>query len=291
MSEVAAKGRLRGVLLRDVTLGWGKDVLSTLLPGGHAVVFGGFRVALEAEDAGFEVRDSITVLGPNRDQAWLFRKPIESGNVASQVLATGTGAIWIEGCRVSTSDSLNGGAYAGGLREKTTEWQNADRSGGKGSGFRQGLGDFQTPSGRWPPNLLLIHGSGCRREGTLKIPGHKGYPNGPGGKSHHYQSEKRSADVRPNAWVPRATAEDGTETVANWVCEPGCPVAELDRQSGKLKSGGGDKGGHVGFKGQSLGGGARMTEPDTGGASRFFPQFGSDDELDAWLLRLILGPV
>lgn len=39
---------------------------------------------------------------------------------------------------------------------------------------------------------------GCRVDGAPP----KGYPNGPGGKSHHYSSDKRSEEVRPDAWEP-----------------------------------------------------------------------------------------
>lgn len=74
-----------------------------MIPGEHVVRLGGFRIALAAEDEGWEVRDCIIVLGPVLSQkrtAWLLRWPLEEGTVAAQVLKTGTGALNIDGCRV-----------------------------------------------------------------------------------------------------------------------------------------------------------------------------------------------
>ena len=74
-----------------------------------------------------------------------------------------------------------------------------------------------------------------------------------------------------------------TETVANWVCEPGCPVARLDEQSGVLKSGAlpstqyteGDRDNSSMFAGDGV-----FThqgyKADTGGASRFYKQVGGE---------------
>lgn len=62
-------------------------------------------------------------------------------------------------------------------------------------------------------------------------------------------------------------------------CVPGCPVAELDQQSGVTKSSGGARGGHIGVNGvfgQFEHNGPRAHAGglgDVGGASRFFPSF------------------
>jgi DNA modification methylase len=58
---------------------------------------------------------------------------------------------------------------------------------------------------------VLAHGTGGINVDGCRIgygdqawpgPGEQptGYPNGPGGKSHHYSSDKRSVEVRPDAW-------------------------------------------------------------------------------------------
>jgi predicted dehydrogenase len=73
----------------------------------------------------------------------------------------------------------------------------------------------------------------------------------------------------------------GKETVANWICVEGCPVAALDEQSGERKTtwispthknnrdgdfmGALNHPGHQGYN-------------DTGGASRFYKQVGGNGE-------------
>lgn len=75
--------------------------------------------------------------------------------------------------------------------------------------------------------------------------------------------------------------DDGKETVVNWVCEPGCPVARLDEQSGVLCSpptytrsaSGFNKGVYGEGMGQKAGV-ESLNYGDSGGASRFYKQVG-----------------
>lgn len=116
-----------------------------------------------------------TALKPASEHWILARKPL-TGTVAANVLAYSTGALNIDGCRIETTENLNGGAYSGEKREKAGEWQSGDRSGGKGSGFRPGAGEYIAPTGRWPANVtldeeaaaLLDAQSGTLKSGTLK---------------------------------------------------------------------------------------------------------------------------
>ena len=88
---------------------------------------------------------------------------------------------------------------------------------------------------------------------------------------------------------------DGLETIPAWVCPPSCAVWKLDEQSGELKSAigrpGVQKGSNavVSFNGKAFSIPGQNQYGDTGGASRFFPQFEDEAALDTWLLRLILG--
>ena len=109
------------------------ECLRVLKPGGHMLAFAGtrtqHRMAVRIEDAGFEIRDMIawlygsgfpksrniandmhaddaaawtgwgTALKPALEPITLARKPLD-GTVAGNVLAHGTGAINIDGCRV-----------------------------------------------------------------------------------------------------------------------------------------------------------------------------------------------
>jgi site-specific DNA-methyltransferase (adenine-specific) len=83
-----------------------------------------------------------TALKPAHEPIVVARKPFK-GTVAANVLAHGTGALNIDGCRVGTEDNLNGGGYSGGT-PKT---------------MFSGLGrltpdQFQQPCGRWPANVI-----------------------------------------------------------------------------------------------------------------------------------------
>src|SRR3982751_2929710 len=100
---------------------WASEALRVLKPGGWLLAFGGtrtaHRLACGIEDAGFEMRDTITwlygsgfpkgknVLKPASEPIIVARKPLV-GTVASNVLAHGTGALNIAGCRVATDDQL-----------------------------------------------------------------------------------------------------------------------------------------------------------------------------------------
>ena len=143
------------------------------------------------------------------------RKPLE-GTVASNVLAHGTGALNVDGCRVGAGLFVPGGGGnlpSGGIM------------GRKNSGKPSTAGHT---SGRWPANVVLGHTPDCdviyEGRGEIRLEG---------------------------------------------PCAPGCPVAELDRQSGESSS-------RVGKpRGAAHGEGWGMTATgaeyaDTGGASRFF---------------------
>ncbi|MER1077206.1 DNA methyltransferase [Pseudomonas aeruginosa] len=101
------------------------ECLRVLKPGGYLLAFAGtrtqHRMALRIEDAGFEIRDMIawvygsgfpksknldgdrqgwgTALKPALEPITVARKPLV-GTVAANVLAHGTGALNIDGCRI-----------------------------------------------------------------------------------------------------------------------------------------------------------------------------------------------
>jgi len=85
-----------------------------------------------------------TALKPALEPITLARKPLE-GTVAANVLAHGTGALNIDGCRVETDDNLNGGAYSNGSKDL-----------GEATSYATGVnaGVFVQPAGRWPANLI-----------------------------------------------------------------------------------------------------------------------------------------
>ncbi|WP_254628047.1 site-specific DNA-methyltransferase [Myxococcus sp. CA040A] len=153
-------------------------MLRVLKPGGYLVAFGGsrtfHRIACAIEDAGFDIRDTLswmygtgfpksmnlgdgrgTALKPAWEPIILARKSL-AGTVAANVQAHGTGALNIDGCRIETTDNLNGGAYSAGGRAGGLV---GDARDAKGQGmFAPGRGvpgDYVQPSGRWPANVVL----------------------------------------------------------------------------------------------------------------------------------------
>ena len=147
------------------------EVLRVLKPGGHMLCMGGtrtyHRMVCAVEDAGFEIRDQIgwlygsgfpkshnldgewqgwgTALKPAWEPIALTRKPL-IGTVAANVLVHGTGALNIDGCRVTSS--------GGKLRkdEPSQERRYIDHgvtNFAATPGPRNG-----SPSGRWPANVI-----------------------------------------------------------------------------------------------------------------------------------------
>jgi DNA modification methylase len=146
-----------------------REVLRVLKPGGHLLAFAGtrtqHRMAVQIEDAGFEIRDLIawvygsgfpksrnlsgdwqgwgTALKPALEPITVARKPL-GGTVAANVLRHGTGALNVDGCRVEGAppsvpqpvfNSPTGRIYG----MKTGEGRN---------------GQMSQASGRWPANLI-----------------------------------------------------------------------------------------------------------------------------------------
>jgi len=270
------------------------ECLRVLKPGGHLLAFGAtrtyHRMTVAIEDAGFEVRDSLhwvygsgfpksldvskaidkaagaerevvgtkkavpgvaftsdgpaelditapatdaarqwsgwgTALKPAHEPIVVARKPLV-GTVAGNVLAHGTGALNIDGCRVGS---------------ESTERTRTDNDFGlvNDDGWTPTPGTNGSTAGRWPANLVFTHAADC-------------------------------ADV----------------------CADGCPVAELDGQSGVGVSRAGGKAGTTfaaGVVGQPRTD-DRGGHNDSGGASRFFTVTEWDPIADVPPFRYVAKP-
>lgn len=218
------------------------EALRVLRPGGHLLAFGGsrtyHRMACAIEDAGFQIRDSLvwiygsgfpkslnvakggageawsgwgTALKPAQEPIVMARKPL-AGTIVETVLRYGTGAINVDGCRVASSDAIpvfrssHVGRFIGRPADVTIARTGETRT-----------------NGRWPANVLLSHGDGCRMVGARTIlraagPGW----NGLGGDNARH--------VYGKGWTPDGVSRQSTartETVEAWECAEGCPVEEL----------------------------------------------------------------
>jgi hypothetical protein len=96
--------------------------------------------------------------------------------------------------------------------------------------------------GRWPVNVFLQHTSDCQLVGTRKVKGITGGGLSTGGGLFTEETSGLRQHPSDSGQAPTVD-EEGKETVDNWVCAEGCPVARLDGQRGitMSKGGGGPK--------------------------------------------------
>lgn len=242
-------------------------------PGTHVILFGDAGLSISARRAGWEVRDCILV--PGLGTAWLLRVPIAEDTVAKQVLKTGTGALWIDGCRIGNS---------GGMTKHTT-WAGSDAWEGNRT-----TGVWVDHGGRWPTNLVLMHEPGCVCNGTKQA---RTSSNSHGAQAGITLDRRTQATVYGDYGRMSGVShvgENGKETIPAWACVPGCLVTVLDGQSGMLTTNPGTitkDMAPMGFHGGS--GSARTVKADTGGASRFYPQLLDRHDVEAWFQRLTMG--
>lgn len=180
---------------------WARECLRVLKPGGHLLAFGGtrtwHRLAAALEDAGFEIRDTIawlhgqgfpkslnvstaidqaaggtagagkrwrgwgTGLKPAFEPIVVARKP-RVGSVAANLLEHGTGGLHIDACRVPISD-----ADRVTINRKHAGMSVATYRRAPGSSLNLSVRPLALKParahdrGRWPANVVLVHGSNC----------------------------------------------------------------------------------------------------------------------------------
>lgn len=207
-----------------------------------------------------------TALKPAHEPIVLARKPLV-GTVAANVLAHGTGALNIDATRVAHLTVGTGNlAKNPHLRASIKHGQQTNPS----SIVRPEHEAAAHVAGRWPSNLLLTHTPDCVHTGDRKV---RGITGGTGNHDGAVYGARSNAGQKVNDYADA----DGTETVPAFDCAPGCPVAELDQQSGTK-----------GPNGSIRGAGPRVNDvygvdkrdrgdwtayQDSGGASRYFPVF------------------
>jgi site-specific DNA-methyltransferase (adenine-specific) len=215
-----------------------------------------------------------SALKPAYEPITLSRAPLGgNGSIAPNVRTHGTGALNVADSRIYTlgsegQDYVRRRLAAGGSINRSAAWHAETEYHG------------QTPDGRFPTNLLFSHHPDCEPRGPIDVAG-----------DGHYPSSRRKSYTLGASGLNGQTGLNerhrSTETVLVWSCAPGCPVAELDRQSGIRRPSGrvsGDEPSQqFGANGIYKPGWARVaTEPyvDRGGASRFYPTFAYDLDLD-----------
>ena len=222
-----------------------------------------------------------TALKPAWESILLCRVPRKGATFASLALEHGSGALNIDGSRISgswewgTQTDIRGGRYGGGQARPSD-----------GDILAKDVESHKL--GRWPANLLLSHHEDCQKIGTFEVParvinrwldGMKPFGDGAGGKYetvHPTRQGEASADRTYEdeggtdfAMKPGPRRDKDMETVERWACVPECPIRQLDDQAGDLphshRTSRNHQGGLFGWKAGNLEG-----YLDSGGPSRFF---------------------
>lgn len=129
-----------------------------------AIVLGDVQAGLSLRFTGWIVRDSFALLlpGPEVLVAWVVRRPMDR-TLVEATLRHGRGLLNIDGCRVGVTGGTKRSAQipypktVDGKQDRTV-WA------------RTGHEDTPIDAGRWPPNILLVHGDVCGAECTLQCP-------------------------------------------------------------------------------------------------------------------------
>lgn len=246
---------------RDAWVAWLAERLAqcyrVLKPGGHILVWAIPRTShwtgLAIEDAGFEIRDRVSHLfgtgfpkGGKISKAIDKKLGVEPTIIGDNPNHRPVSGVEYEGIyqggntgskHLTAPTSLEAKQWAGwalALKPACEDWWLA-RKPFKGAlvnnVLKNGVGCLNVDAcrigDRWPAHVVLSHHPDCKVVGTKIEKGHKGYPNGPGGKSvHWYEGSKRSDECRTEPWEGIPDRE-----VPAYDCHPDCPVGQLDEAS------------------------------------------------------------
>ena len=213
-----------------------------------------------------------TRLKPSSEFWILVRKPLAPGlTIAANVLKHGVGGLNIDISRIGTKEDLTrpdvngfnlGSKYANQNRENSDCLKNGIYN------------DRGSKDGRFPANLILSHNHDCVEVGVKKV---KAITGGTGVVvPSKFKLSKNDNEQKYFNY----SEQDGTETVPHFECTPECPVAELDAQSGIIKSGA-QKNSYIlkGSENTTMSGKnyerreGTNRDANSGGASRFFKTF------------------
>jgi DNA modification methylase len=200
-----------------------------------------------------------TALKPAHEPIVVARKPLSESTVANNVLQWGTGGLNIDASRIGTETRTYDLTMTSGNFETT--------NGGKNT--KSGT---STVTGRFPANFILSHTEDCEDTGEVIT---ETYTN-------HNAPKGTFAGGEPDRGSDTSEYRGQTTSTPVFRCAEGCPVAELDKQSGVSKStptnGHNRKGNLIGDERTSKAAGlygdgafiAGSEHNDSGGASRFF---------------------
>jgi site-specific DNA-methyltransferase (adenine-specific) len=279
---------------------WARECLRVLRPGGHLVAFGGSRtwhhLAVAIENAGFEIRDSIAWLyGSGFPKSLDVSKALDkAADTERQVVSRGTP---VKHMTPGAEQGRTGSWAKGGNRmfvpaATRPATEAADRWQGWGTGLKPAFEPIIVARKSLAGTVAVTvgeHGTGAINVDACRVPmseadrdainaKHAGmspetYKRLPGSSLN---LSLKPLPLKPahahlaGRWPPNVAFTHPPECGSR--CLAGCPVAALDRQSGRSKFP------IVGPRRSTAGDGWGMPpstsdHADAGGASRFFPAF------------------
>ncbi len=273
---------------------WAREALRVLKPGGYLVAFGGtrtyHRLACAVEDAGFVVRDSLH---------WLYGSGFPKSHDISKALDKAAGAEReVVGTHPSPLTKSETGRYQwnanGGGRTTPDITAPATDLARQWAGFGTALKPAHEPivlaqkplDGTYANNVVkwgcgALNVAGCRVTHHGNIEQHNTPSKSGLGKHGIYGESSREQGANSptryhetGRWPPNLLLSHAADCADT--CAPGCPVKALDEQSGRRKG----SHPHI-YRNQASHWGSGVADvtggyADTGGASRFFPQFAPD---------------
>lgn len=152
--------RLAGFEVRNTIACYGVPMLSFMyskaMPKNVNI---GAAVAEKAPSAAAKWAGYGTALKPSFEVVLLMRKPLVEGTIVDQVLATGTGALDIDGCRVPHASDKDFEGHKKTVDAIKAKGGSMARS-WKNSSDLSGANDVSM-AGRFPPNTVLCHMPDC----------------------------------------------------------------------------------------------------------------------------------
>ena len=224
-----------------------------------------FEPSSEAAKAFSGYRYGGQALKPAIEPIICFQKPYD-GDAVSSILATGAGALNIEGARIGNE----------GVKTNAKDHRSSPQSLLGKTGY-SGVEESEIRNGRWPANLILEHAPECTPVGAKRV-------KSANGKADYTKTSNPGVvSIGPKGKTGAHYGDaTGHETVTEWQCVEGCPVRMLDEQSGQTVNGGRSNVKRSKSKNGYDGGWGDFTDSyidDTGTASRFF--FNADWQLNA----------
>jgi DNA modification methylase len=270
---------------------WAGQCLRVLKPGGHLLAFGGtrtaHRLAAGIEDAGFEIRDTIT---------WLYASGFPKSHDVSKAIDRAAGAdrpvvgkLAAPAANGRAGTVALGGAWQDAPDLTVPATPEAARWAGWGTALKPASEPVvvaRKPLAGTVALNVMAHGTGA-----LNIDAARVATSEPIVTFDRVVGDRDRSEYRTGTGANRRAVESLGRWPANVVlshaedcgpdrCEPGCPVRQLDEQTGDRPAGSSLTGAEPrseGFTGPvyGTGNGPRSFEAygDQGGASRFFPVF------------------